>query len=601
MPLAQLSTELLLLIASHLSQLDLLNVSLASKYLHSATEPALYREFHPPCLQRRPLYLFIKALLKDPKRLQYVHSLQLPRWEIIDPPNEENRFEPDDVQKLAITEEKRLYHSMTLGWDPNKVPGQYLNSEDYELFTSAAAVAGFIRDVVPYEKGAVELKGVEKSYDVYGTTLYYWYYFSTADLETLPLDEKFCHLLRAGVDDAYMVLLLSLLTNLRRLTLTRVPRLDNALPWARALQRYFRFREFTAIPEPFYDKEYCPLSFWLDFLTLQNLELFTARGCASGWVQHDGVVIRSPCTRISDSLSISRLALENCVLEYSDLKLVLGACRDLKTFRYSMDRWREGTITSARIVELLAPFQMTLEELFLDNDSNAYLHWFDPTYEFKDQPFGSLAQFTHLERLWIPTNMCGWLPVAWEEYRNPAVTSTFAGFLPSSLKEFKIFDSHTYPVLTQPVLDCLLETASIELQELTTLEVISSHKLKDLNIIEEEGEIRRGSGNTFTYRIGWSHFNRFKLPRTTEETESYSYIEERYTCWDEDHYAMKTWEALQEPNILSEEEVEREEHKEVLAILADIEDAPTCNDEICELLEMEFDEVAMGLQYVQGA
>lgn len=247
---------------------------------------------------------------------------------------------------------------------------------------------------------------------------------------------------------------------------------------------------------------------------------------------------------------------------------------------------------------------MTLEELFLDNDSYAYWSTYSPVDEFRDQPFSSLAQFTRLERLWLPTHMFGHLPVAWEEFRDPAVTSTFAGLLPSSLKEFKIYDSHTYPLLTQPVLICLLETASFELPDLTTLEVISSHdhSKEELNILEEEREMRRDSGTTFTYRFRWSHFNGFKLPRTAEETIGYFYANSGYTCWDEDRYATKTRDALQVPNILSREEVEEKEHEEVIAILTEVEDAPTCNEEIVELLEKEFDEVAaMGLQYFQDA
>lgn len=287
-----------------------------------------------------------------------MHILRLPEWETIESGNEENEFWPDPVKQAAISEGKRLYYSTTWGWDPSKVPGQCLSQGDYELFTSAAVASGCLRDVLPYEKGAVKLKDVEKSYDVYRTTLFYWYYFSTVGLESLPFDEKFCHLLRAGVDEAYMVLLLSLLSNLRCLSLTCVPISRSALPWANALQRHSKLREFTAMPESYFRTIYCPLSFWVDIMTLPSLELFTTHGCASGWVQQDEAVVRSPYTWRSDFLRITRLVLENCVLEYGDLKLMLGRCCNLKTFRYSNRRWRNGTVTSKQIVELLAPFQV---------------------------------------------------------------------------------------------------------------------------------------------------------------------------------------------------------------------------------------------------
>jgi hypothetical protein len=102
---------------------------------------------------------------------------------------------------------------MTLEWDPNKVPGQALSLEDYELFTSAAMTTSLLKGVLPYKRGAMELINMEKSYDCYHVPLCYWFYFSAADLESLPVDEKFCHLLKARVDDAYVVLLLGLLNH----------------------------------------------------------------------------------------------------------------------------------------------------------------------------------------------------------------------------------------------------------------------------------------------------------------------------------------------------------------------------------------------------
>jgi hypothetical protein len=249
---------------------------------------------------------------------------------------------------------------MSVQWDPNKVPGQDLSSEDYALFTRAAVATGLLEDVLPYEGGAVEFRSVEKSYDCYRVPLYYWYYFSAVDLESLAVDEKFCHLLQAGVDDAYIVLLLSLLTNLRRLSLRCVQEMRNSLPWARALQRYSKLREFTAIPESLYGSEYCPLSLWVDILKLPTLELFTAHGCARGFLQDDRVLTRSPFTIVSDSLNIRRLVVERCGLDYGDLKLMLGGCHDLKSFQYSSTRWLVGSVTSAQIIDLLAPFQVYL-------------------------------------------------------------------------------------------------------------------------------------------------------------------------------------------------------------------------------------------------
>jgi hypothetical protein len=62
-----------------------------------------------------------------------------------------------------------------------------------------------------------------------------------------------------------------------------------------------------------------------------------------------------------------------------------------------------------------------------------------------------------------------------------------------------------------------------------------------------------------------------------------------------DRYATKSWQSLQALHILSREEAEEKADRAVLAILAEIEDSPTCNDEIWELLENDLEEVAMGL------
>jgi hypothetical protein len=113
------------------------------------------------------------------------------------------------------------------------------------------------------------------------------------------------------------------------------------------------------------------------------------------------------------------------------------------------------------------------------------------------------------------------LPAAWEEHRNPARTSTFAGLLPSCSKEFEISDSHIYPVLTQPILDDLFEVVSFELPQLMMIEVVCRHYKKDLNIVEEEREVRRDFGSTFTYRFRWHLSCSMELPSAEEEVESH--------------------------------------------------------------------------------
>ncbi|ORX95597.1 hypothetical protein BCR34DRAFT_669412 [Clohesyomyces aquaticus] len=429
---------------------------------------------------------------------------------------------------------------MTHEWNPNKVPGHDLSLEDYELFTSAAEATSLVRHVVPYGKGgAMEFRGVENDRDACHTPLYYWCCFSTADLESLPFDEKFCYLLRAEIDDAYILLLASLLKNLRRISLRGVSISPNGLPWTSALQRYSRLREFTIIPEGYYEHGFCPLSFWVDFPTLPTLELFTGDG-ATSWYQQ--IRTRSPFTLTPHTLNIRCLVMERCALVHEDLKLVLGACRDLKTFHYSTRMWgtgQEWNATSAQIVDLLIPFQ----------DSDAYHRGSHPDDMFDDQPINSLG------------------PV----YPSGETLDT----------DNHIVDSHAYPVITRQVLDGLVEDALFELPNLITLDVVSKHdrSKEDLKISEKEMEIHRDSG------------------KTAEELEPHRTHEVGATCWHKitKHYSTQTWQSLHTPKMVSKEE-EDNEHEEVLAILAETEDAPRCNDEICELLQHDFDKVATRVQ-----
>ena len=111
--LAQLSPELLLLIASYLPQIDLLNVALVCKYLRIVTEPELYREYHAPDSGHRSLVQYIEALLREPRRLRQVStfcplsrlanvemilqvkSLRIPAVEILQPITEFDEYGHD--------------------------------------------------------------------------------------------------------------------------------------------------------------------------------------------------------------------------------------------------------------------------------------------------------------------------------------------------------------------------------------------------------------------------------------------------------------------------------------------------------------------------
>jgi hypothetical protein len=134
MSLLDLSPELLLLIASQVHQVDLLNVSLVCKHLHCVVEPELYREYSNPRLHVRPFLPFIKKLIARPELAKHVRKVDLHAWDSLDIfepiPNEQGPGRDRDME--AIREHE-------------------LSQEDYYLAAEAAKTAGVIGAIDPYE------------------------------------------------------------------------------------------------------------------------------------------------------------------------------------------------------------------------------------------------------------------------------------------------------------------------------------------------------------------------------------------------------------------------------------------------------------------
>jgi hypothetical protein len=70
-----LSAELLIIVASHFSQVDLLNVSFTSKSLRSVTESELYREYYNPHLPSRSIKPYVLRLLHWPDLARNVRNV----------------------------------------------------------------------------------------------------------------------------------------------------------------------------------------------------------------------------------------------------------------------------------------------------------------------------------------------------------------------------------------------------------------------------------------------------------------------------------------------------------------------------------------------
>ncbi|KAF2108064.1 hypothetical protein BDV96DRAFT_653269 [Lophiotrema nucula] len=209
MLLVELPPELLSTVASCLSQADLLNVSLVCKHLSEATEPELFREYSTTS-KSHPNYLsFVKRLLQKPDLQKSVHFLEFKAFyglTRLDTCIHDDCTKPCDVGFESV--------------EPTR--------EEYEMLTEAARAKGVINSIFPYTE-TFEL--VEQMRDWLKRTSRYPLLESvydadlgSIDTEPVPYDWKFCQLLRAGIDEAYGLLIVCLLPNIRDLCLYGVTR-----------------------------------------------------------------------------------------------------------------------------------------------------------------------------------------------------------------------------------------------------------------------------------------------------------------------------------------------------------------------------------------
>jgi hypothetical protein len=131
MPFLDLSPELLLMVASQVRQVDLLNLSLVCKHLHDVVVPELYREYSNPRLYARSFLPFIKTIIAHPEYAKQVRRVDLRAW--------------DGLDSLRITHSER-------GEARGRAIREYeLSQEDYFLTTQAAKASGVISTIDPYE------------------------------------------------------------------------------------------------------------------------------------------------------------------------------------------------------------------------------------------------------------------------------------------------------------------------------------------------------------------------------------------------------------------------------------------------------------------
>jgi hypothetical protein len=222
-----LSPEVLLCVASFLTQVDLLNVSVVCWRLRTATEPELYREYFSP--YGRSFLPFVKRLIDRPDLAKYVRRLELKTWDTLTTLNPEH-FNHDELQLAEF-----------LPSEPSEA--------DYYLITSAAKSAGVIDSVCPY--GATS-RVVDEARRICREERdnpdWVWYvniYDPLIHIDYVPYDQKFCQLLRAGTDDSLVVLIVALLHNVSHIYMYGAPFDWHTLPWKTPQHNFQALRRLT--------------------------------------------------------------------------------------------------------------------------------------------------------------------------------------------------------------------------------------------------------------------------------------------------------------------------------------------------------------------
>lgn len=416
MVLLQLSPELLLCIASHLDQIDLTNVARTCRRLQTLTESELYREYKNISSSNPSFLPFIKRIIHHPELARHVKKLSLRPWDGLD------RFNPAWYGSSGLYSAKGKRELFERYRKPS------ITEADYVMLTNAAKHTRIITDILPYESTSY-LFQYAKNILISDLRLGELWYNRAFDpilvYSELSYDRKFCQMLRAGVEDPLVVLLVGMLPNVREIHLQQVPCNRHALTW-RSYHGSTKLRRLKACidaPEASW-----PIAFFNQILARGKLETFEAEE-ASSWYREEGRQLEPiehnaiPLSLRPGTLSLKRLDLRWCSLKMTDMKTLLRACHHLRAL--SLTIGGHGSVPFDRpligVMHLLEPLKHTLEELALNIDRD----WMENDFDQGRDLIHSMKCMTALRNLRTP-------PVLWAKRehmvqqpkgRSPPMTS----------------------------------------------------------------------------------------------------------------------------------------------------------------------------------
>lgn len=367
--LLELSAEIILCVASFLEQVDLLNISLACKHLERVTKPELYRVYSNPHLHKRLIAKFVTHLARHSELAKYVKEIDLKGWDTLSellPEYYEANYELSGIR--STREEK------TETFDRFRKPEP--TEDEYSLLTAAAAATGIIKDAYPYEGESTIISKVRPmlSTDVPSDSIWYATILGQASTwASVPYDRRFCELLRAGMGDAYAVLLLALLPNLSHIFLRGAGADPTALGLPRPSHAYKALRILKVGSMDFQD------AWGLDYLNgilvhapLEELYLHNASSWCEQDLDHAHNNRRLATLQLrAESLRLTKIEMVKCTLRKSDMQTLLNTTTSLRSLLFWVGNDQHGpeSLLSQELVEMLEPFESTLEELYLEFDN----------------------------------------------------------------------------------------------------------------------------------------------------------------------------------------------------------------------------------------
>jgi hypothetical protein len=219
-----LSAELLIIVASHLSQVDLLNVSLTSKSLRSVIESELYRECYNSHLHSRSIKPHVLRLLHRPDLARNVRNM------ITESSSDMNAW-----QCFIGIPHQQLF--------PGTSP---LTAFEYEQVTQASINHGLITDSMPWEELTTSLRTIRRSgfvrpssdlealaeerSDAYSKFTRWSVRFHEHNFQYNTDDNRFCKMLCLGFKEPWLQLLFKVVPNVRNLDILQTPSRTHTLP-----------------------------------------------------------------------------------------------------------------------------------------------------------------------------------------------------------------------------------------------------------------------------------------------------------------------------------------------------------------------------------